>query len=247
MQAAGGRSLVRKVSMEPRYKSKKKSRAAPKLGLQRYLSVRGTPNGVHEFMRSTRIRVPVNNSGIVVGATAGSGFGLVFNFSEAVLLTSAGGQVNAAIPNFAELAALFDQIKLDKVRVTFSSTNQSGDITAAPPAPPANTGQSILIQTCLDYNAVVAPGTESSIQEYGTYQQTYMDAGALHCRDLKPMYQVGIVDATGALSGAESKRGYCKNTSNITHSGVFGWAIGPTLSISMDIIIQYHFKCKNTK
>lgn len=246
MESAGKRTYKRVRKVAPKGRNPR-ARPSPQLGLQRYLSTRGTANGVHEFMRTTRIRVPVNNNGIVVGATTGAGFGLLFNFSEAVLITSAGGQVNAAIPNFAELAALFDQIKLDKVRVTFSSTNQSGDITAAPPAPPANTGQSILIQTCLDYNAVVAPGTESSIQEYGTYQQTYMDAGALHCRDVRPMFQVGIVDATGALAGAESKRGYCKNTSNITHSGIFGWALGPTLSISMDVIIQYHFKCKNTK
>jgi len=247
MESAGKRSYkrIRKVAAKPRNARARIS--APPMAVQRYLSARGTPNGIHEFRRSVRIRVQCFNDGISIGAARGNGWSLVFTTSSMTLTNSAGGFITQALPNAAELAALFDMIKIDKVECTLQATNQSGDI-GVNPASVANTGQAILVQTCIDFNSSTnTPATEGAVQEYGNYQQKMLDSGKTLVRTFSPKYSVTVADTAGAVTSAEARTGYLRSGTDFTHSGLYGWAIGPTVGTALEFCVTYCLKCKNTK
>lgn len=244
MQVAGGRGLVRKVSMEPKFKSKKRGKQAakmPPLGLQRYLATRGTANGVHEFTRTTVTGFFVNNSGITMGVSTNNQFRIIFGLASNDFLNGAGGTLNVGIPGAAELSALFDEIKLDRVEVWFKARNDSSANTAGA----SNT--CIQIASAIDNNDSTVPATSADIQQYATYKvDAIQPGGREHYRTLRPKFQQ-LVSYTVGTNSSEGKTGYLRSDIDVPHYALKCTAFGPTNSAFVDVVIKSHFKCKLTK
>jgi len=89
----------------------------------------------HVFERTILISVPLwTNSGVgaSINATAGSGFGLAFEFSLTNVLMNVGNgsvsaSLNYAYANSAEFTTLFDSFKIlnNKLRMMFTNNNSS--------------------------------------------------------------------------------------------------------------------------
>lgn len=223
-------------------KIKKKQRVTS-AGLQRYLSTRGTPNGVHEFTRNVWFNVATNGTGMdpAAGGVYQAEFGMRFNLGS-VTLTAANVSTQGLGFNFAELAALFDEIKLDKVEVTFRARQDSG----APSG--AVTNWATQLATAIDYNDD-SPISVSQLREYSTFKDNIMEPGGKeHKRIIRPKF-VRLVSYTGGAgtNGYETAQGYLTPIDSIAHYGLKGYVVGPNGGSSLFISVKYFYKCKNTR
>lgn len=231
---SGGRKLVRKVTLE---KKRKYSKPKQPLGLTRYLNTRGTPQGVHEFKKTAWAEFNVTTAGIQVpgGGVYQPDFVIRFDLNNVVVIGA--GSTTIPVPGITELAALFDQIKLDKVVVRFRSRNDS-----APGAGGANAAT--FIGTCFDFNDDDV-ATSSTIREYSNFKDDCIEPGGReHIRTLKPCYLMRITDDDGIGVASQTKRGYVNSGSSCRHYGLKGNITGPTGGNVLQLSVEYVYKCK---
>lgn len=217
-------------------------------GLRTYLSKRGTPNGVHEFRRTVWQSFNVNNTGMQVpaGGTYQPEFAMRFDVGG-VVMTGFGVATSSLGLNYSELAALFDQIKLDKVEVMFYSKNDSSQPTAG-----VTNSEAIRIATAIDYNDDT-PISESQLREYGSFQMDVIEPGGKqHKRTLKPMFNE-LVSYTGGAGnvGYRAMRGYVASSASagtgVAMYGLKGNITGPTSAVQLLVSVTYNYKCKNIR
>lgn len=198
----------------------------------------GTPNGVHQFKRVTSLDFAVRDTGITVGGVAGQGLGIQFLPSQLVLSNSGGGLATVLFAGFAELPALFDQLKITKTIVRFRSRNDSSN---------SSVNNAIEIATCVDFNEANAPAAIGDIQQYATFKSNVIEPGGKqHAVSLKPQW-TELVYYTAALSGYASKTGYIRSDYDIPHYGLKAWITGSSSIQTLQIEVEYLLECKNTK
>jgi len=228
---AGGRALVRTVSTPKR----KRARMYLSRPMGRLM---GTPNGVHQFKRVTSIDFPVNDIGITVGGVTGPGFGIQFLPSQLVIANSAGGAATVLFAGFAELPALFDQLKIVKAIVRFRSRNDSAN---------SNVNRAIEICTAIDPNESNAPAVIGDLQQYGTFKSNVIEPGGKqHNVTLKPQW-TELVYYTALLNGYASKTGYIRSDYDIPHYGLKGFILGSSSTQALQVEVEYLLEMKNTK
>lgn len=234
---AGGRALVRKVTAEPA-RFRKRAKVVP---VSRRIRSMGTPGGVHQFRRVVSGNYNITSAGINLGGSIAQGFAVSFNLQGPVLGNSVGGSVVLPIPQYAELAALFDMVKLEKVIIRFRSKNDSAPVAT-------NGNQALEIATAYDFNDVTSPSVITDIQQYSSFKSDIIEPGGKeHNRALKPQW-LQLVGYTALLSGYASKTGYVKSDYDIPHYGMKGWIVGGTTNnTTMNIEIEYLYSCKFTK
>lgn len=232
--------------MEPARKRKRaKVQSVPK-SLRNYISTRGTPNGVHEFTRNVWFQFPVNTTGIQIpaGGTFQPEFAMRFDVGGVVCI-GAGTSTNSLGLGYPELAALFDQIKLDKVEIKFESRNDSS----------MNSGLTengaLRLATVIDFNDDV-PISETSLREYGSFKDAVIEPGGRNHRVvLRPKFQESISYTGGVgTNGYRANTGYVQSTTlstGVAHYGLKGNCTGPTTAVNLFISVKYFYKCKNTR
>lgn len=118
--------LVRTVTDDGR-KAKKARRSnrmlRMPLGLQRYISTRGTPKGTYEVCRTVVGKFDYNNTGgIYIGSAYYQAGTFTISPQSVTLVSGVPGNTTVwNIPNASELSALWDKVKIDKVEFTFST------------------------------------------------------------------------------------------------------------------------------
>lgn len=234
---AGGRKITRSVSMEP----KKKRRVQKETPLKRYLALRGTANGVHEFKKTAWANFNVTNAGIQIpgGGTFQPDFVMRFDLNNVVFIGA--GSTTVPVPGIADMAALFDRIKLQKVIVRFRSLNDSGPIVGG------SQNFAITIGTALDYNDDDV-ATSATLREYATFQDAVIQPGGKeHMRTIRPCYLSRITDDDGIGVAFDSKRGYVNSASSCRHYGLKGNVSGGNQTSLLFISVEYHYQCKNSR
>lgn len=231
---AGGR-VARK------FIDKKKRKRTKETPLQRYISLRGTPNGVHEFKKTAWANFNVSNTGIQIpgGGTYQTDFVMRFDLNNVVFIGA--GSTTVPMPGIAELATLFDRIKLNKVIVRFRSRNDSGPILGG--------AQNFAVQigTALDYNDDDV-ATSATLREYGTFKDDCIQPGGKeHMRVLKPCYLIRATDDDGIGVAFDSKRGYVNSASSCRHYGLKGTISGGNNVSDLWVAIEYHYQCRNSR
>lgn len=240
-------SLKRTVSLptsralkRTRSGSKKSSRPLDK-GLKRYLELRGTPKGVYEISRTVTGYFDGTPTGITIGAANYEAGTFVFSAQTILLQSGVVGNTNTwNIPNAAELAALFDKVKLDSVECTFMCTGQQA----------VNSGGGSLPTYLLAFDSNDRVANADSIKQMDciAWQPGY---NASMCKmKVKPQYQ-RLVYYTAVSSSYEPTRGYVVSDTDIPHYGlkicmnsITGFsANGHRVNFSFKL----NFKCKELK
>lgn len=237
--AAGG-AIVRKVSMQG-----KRKRAAVQRAVPRSLATRGTPNGVHEFKRTVWTELNISNGGLQIpsGGTFQPEFAMRFGLSTLTMVGA--GTSTSTVPGYAELSALFDQIKLDKVRVKFMFRNS-----AESGVQNVTTNSSVQIGTAIDYNSD-QPISSAAIREYSNFKYANLSADAReHTVSFSPKFAQQITYTGGVGNNStRAMTGYVQSNIDVTHYGLLGYASGPTPASPgvLWIAVDYYFSCKNVK
>lgn len=240
----GNNQLKRKSTRKPPFlaRNKRAGVAAPRVppSLRRYLSLRGTPDGTYEINRHVAFSFDVLGTGIPIGA--GNYEAATFTISPgAINLVSgiAGNTSTFNIPNSAELAALWDKVKIDKVLFTFTCVTQ-GPV-------PGNyaTGQPLLYfaEDDNDTNASLAQiqQMECSVWQPTANTSTYKI-------QIKPKYQ-RLVFYTAVVSSYEPTRGYVVSGTEIPHYGlkVGAYLNGGAAGMRINVDAQVFYKLKELK
>lgn len=212
------------------------------------IKTRGTPRGYYEITRTSNFYVKIvagqfsNDLGTVVGE------GLGFSFSPQVTRTYLGAVAinNLPVTNAAELAALFDEIKIKKVDITF------------------NVGIGTILGSSVQYQPLqmiyatddntVTDNSVASIQQMAGCKQWYGSTTDNGQRKVTvyPKFQ-RIIYYTSLLSGYEPTNGYIRSDYDIEHYGLKlamcpipdGVTAGPSGRLS--ICVKYTYFCKSLK
>lgn len=198
-------------SQSSKYKKRRTMPSKVPMGLRRYLDKRGTPKGTYEIVRTVTGYVDHNPSGITVGAAQYETCVFVID-PTAITIQSGVISLNSNvfnIPNAAELSALWDKLKIDKVEFTFTS-NEIGTVNAGANSPP-------LLIFAFDCNDRTSSLDQIRQMDCRTWQPGY-NANAFKIT-IKPAYQ-RLVYYTSTTSSYEPTRGYVVSDTAIPHYGL---------------------------
>lgn len=173
-------------------------------------------SNVHSFKRT------VFNSGAVSGSTLNDVYGaLSFNLSS--------------VPNYTEFTALFDQYRIDAVKVTFMPRANSAEL---------GTNQGITkLFTVVDYDDAATPTAINELMQYENLKTTRSTDD--HNRTLRPMLARAVYQA--GLTAYGTGRGWvdCANPS-VPHYGLrYALQQLPAGNQSYDLKIKYYLSFKN--
>lgn len=248
MEVVGaGRQLKRTVSLTKKPRAKRTKRSVPvSPGLRRYLSLRGTPEGVYEISRMVNASViQITEGGWSNGATITRNLCFVFTpqYLRVYNDTSSTVWAQYAIPNAAEFSALFDDVKIDYVDLTFMGiyTQHSSNITAA-----YQSIQPVIYGT--DDNDTNT--TQAIVEQLGDSKVWYPNNGSGGVMTVRvyPKYNQ-IVYYTSVLNGYQPARGYIRSDYDIEHYALkMSMPVTSSLSYgTMNVSAKFHFKFKNLK
>jgi len=232
-----GRSTSRSAS-----KSRSRSRSLFKGGYmgRPYKSLR--LNGEYKLSRTTNMYIPINNSGFVLGLSTFAGIGLIFSPQDVLAVgTLAGGTIQSFIPNYAEIAALWERVRIDKVDIEISSrmTDKASGSTGTTAVP--------VIYYAEDNNDIYGNTLAITQQQAGC--RTWHATSNLPdlCFTVRPKYQ-RIVYYTAAVSSFEPSRGFVVADTAIPHYGLrLAVELGQLDAQGIFIRFKYHYSLKDVK
>jgi len=218
---------------------------APTAPLQRFLRLRGTPKGTYDITRTVNLsQIFTTNTWSNDGGT-NLAAGLAFTFSVQNLRSYIGGTIDktVAIPNAAELSALWDDIKIVQVELYFALG------LGAPAADTSSYQPPMIIYGTDDNDANADVAIVQQLGDCKSWQGTTY-ANNTMSMTVKPKYQQ-IIYYTAVLNGYEPKRGYHRSDYDIEHYGVKMAMIKPATGLyasgRMNVSAKFTFRCKNLK
>lgn len=153
------------------------------------------------------------------------------------------------VPNYTEFTNLYDQYKINAVKVTLIPRGNTAEITASSGASTVFQGQSVGVFSVIDYDDTAAL---ANINEACQYQNMKMTrATQQHSRYLKPRFNLLSItnQGTGATGASQNTRGWLDcDYINVPHYGV-KWALQQNVNYNLtyDVKIDYYLAFKNVR
>lgn len=227
-------------------RSTKRTRSAPRvtrMAVQR-VSRSLRYNGENKITRTVTGTIPYTAAGFGVGAAFFQALNIVYDPTSVTFYGSAVTNVSFAIPNAAELAALYDQVKIDKVELTWSGTHIGT-------ANLGGTGAALKFLVCNDNNDGIGAASLTEIQQQPNKEYYAIDGRSFKWNCSKPQYQ-RLVYQTGLVSNYEPTTGFVNSNSTIPHYGtkiVISniTSINPAQTGNVDFNIKFFLTLKNVK
>lgn len=238
--ASTKRSRSRSASAS-RSRARSRSSAGPVMTISRGPTLR--TNGEYKMTRSGYLQVPYGSSGFVVGGAPFQGIGLIFYPGGIALVTTLLGPIiNGPLANYAELAAVWDRIMIDKVVIEMNTDRTD------PVAGVVGTGSTPIIYYAADRTDIYANTLDITQQQQGvkSFQSTNNLLNTV--TTVYPYYQ-RLIYYTAALSSYEPARGFVVSNTEIPHYGLrlampTGGVVGGG---NLSIRFTYHYKCRDVK
>jgi len=201
-------------------------------------------NGENKITRVCTHNLRYTNLGWTVGAGTGEAINLVFDSTGVTFYVAALSSVFIPLPNAAELAALYDLVRIDKVEISMGVSNQSIAGTFSSNAIPAR------LIVCNDDNDGAGTATLAQIQQQPN-KSFYSTDGTMAKWTCFPKYQ-RIIYYTSLVSSYEPTRGFVNTDTAIPHYGTrVGLsnlsAFGATNSGNVDFSFKFFLTLKNVK
>jgi len=198
-------------------------------------------NTVHRFKRLGVAQVATNEVGFIIGATNANRFSMQFEQASASFFITAISSVALVIPNYAEFAALFDQIMIESVSVKFTHT--------ADAAVASNGLGAAMLYTAIDFNDANVPTSDADILQYASVRSKSLtvESGPI-IRYVKPMFPQIVFSGIAGVSYRAS-RGFLQKDITVPHYGLKGFLKVPNYNAGaagvMNIEVTYNYACKN--
>lgn len=244
------RKRARKSSTPARYsRTATATPVAP--SLRRYLGLRGTPQGVYELVRTTNGTMRITAAtGFDNGVSTSESIGITFSLQNIRIYAANGTTLlnTFPIPNAAEISALWDDVKIDRVDVTMYGH------TAPSNTPLTTTAYVIGNQFVYGTDDNDAVSSLATVQQLADCKSMYLitNSGNNEKRvTLKPKYQQ-IIYYTSLSSGYEPKHGYIRSDYDIEHYALKIARVpmnnaADNANGQINFNFRLHLKCKNLK
>lgn len=171
-------------------------------------------NGEYKMTRSTSIYLPYTNAGFAFPTLyPGGGFTFYPDYVQAVSSTT-GSTITANIPNYAELAGVWDRVYLDNVEIVMSNrtTDPAGGTTTN------NSTPILYFANDFTNNLNTTIDVIQQMQGMKTWKAT--SDGPDFVWNVKPMFQQLIYYSATLPSSYAPGRGYVTSDSSVPHYGV---------------------------
>lgn len=198
------------------------------------------PN-VHSFVRSVSINQAVTTSGFTpqVGVVSFTTFSIWFTTQDVFIYGNGTNYSQATMPGIADLAGLFDEIKIDAIEMTMHCANDAQTFGAA------NASGVIILAT--DYNDKNAPSSAGDVQQYRDCKAIPMRSDYVHKEVIRPKFLTYTLDAAGTSTASTPIRGYQRSNLQTEHYGKKGaFLLSPN---NGTIVFSFRFKysCRTAK
>lgn len=225
----------------------KYSAAAP--GLQRYLKLRGTPKGVYEISRTVNGSLRVLTDGWTDGTTQTKNLCFVFTpqylrcYRDSVTTTFA----QWSIPNASELAALWDEVKIDSVELTFTGIFSQYAINSAS----ALTCPRQIIYGTDDNDTSTSASVVQQLGDCKVWYPNNSSSASVMKVTVKPKFNT-LIYYTSVSSGYKPERGYVRSDYDIDHYALKMSLVDHQFTAdnsygNMQVNAKFNFKFKNLK
>jgi hypothetical protein len=193
----------------------------------------------HTFIRTANINIDATTTGFdfAIGVVNSPDFSIWFTTQSVYLWNSAANYSVASIPGYTDLAALFDEVKIDAVEVTIMS--------GCDPTTSANGSAAIAI--CCDYNDKAAI-TLGDIQQYADCRTVLLANNHIHKEIVRPKFLEYSLDSAGSAQASISRTGFTKSNLDIEHYGIKGaMMLVPPNTQRVVFTFKYKYICRVSK
>lgn len=244
MEVSQSQASTKRGRSKSRSSSRSRSRSLYKYGGgyigRPYKSLR--LNGEYKISRTTNMYIPINNNGFVLGLSTSGGIGFIFSPQDVLCVnTLAGGTIQSLVPNYAEIASLWERVRIDKIDINISSrmTDKTSGSTG--------TTACAIIYYAEDHNDIYGNTLQITQQQAGC--RTWHATSNLPdlCLTVKPKFQ-RIVYYTAVASSYEPSRGFVVADTAIPHYGLrMATELGQLDAQGIFIRFTYHYSVKDVK
>lgn len=171
-------------------------------------------NGEYKMTRVCHVQLTFNDTGVSVGGVFRPGIGLIFNPASVTFVGATAGPVQQAIiPNYTEMSALWERVRIDKVVMQVTQLRTD-----------AVMGTLGLTSTPIMYSAFDNTGVYDNTlaitqQQSGCKSWHGTGNGPDFIQSVVPEYQ-RIIYYTALLSSYEPAKGYVVSDTEIPHYGI---------------------------
>lgn len=212
-------------------------------------------NGNCKIVRTATMHLTIQKtSGFQLGATAYRSIFISYSPTNLRFHGSETDFTDVVVPQYAELAAVWDRVKIDKVELQLSANVTDAEVIAHGTDPPSGEAPSYnapRIILCNDYNGPMT-GSTSSITELqqGSDTACYVLNSNLPPVKwtVKPKFQ-RLVQYTTTQTATEPATGFIDSSVDIPHLGTrLGLLNVPFVSsCRLGVVAKFYFSCKNLK
>lgn len=202
-------------------------------------------NGENKITRTIVGSIPYTETGFALGVASFQAMSIVFDPTGATFYGSTTQSANFSLPNAAEISALYDLMRIDKVEFVWSgntaAVSNGGTITS-------NRAAKYLL--CNDSNDGIGSTLLDQIQQQPN--KTFYDTDGTERKwTCVPKYS-RVVYQTAAVSNYEPTRGFVNSNSTIPHYAIkMGIAnlgsLGTGTSDRMDFTLKFFMTLKHVK
>lgn len=153
--------------------------------------------------------------------------------------------VLSVVPNYTEFTNLFDQYRINGIKIQLIPRGNSSDIGTSSASPP--TGQSVGVFSIIDYDDINVLTSFTQAVQYQNLKMTR--SHQIHSRYFKPRIANSVYNGAAGVVNAGSVRGWidCDNPS-VPHMGVkMVLQQSPNLAQTFDLKIDYYLAFKNVR
>jgi len=202
-------------------------------------------NGENKITRTIVGGIPYSETGFALGVANFQAMSIVFDPTGATFYGSTTQSTNFSLPNAAEISALYDLMRIDKVELVWSGNTgvvtNGGGITS-------NRAAKYLV--CNDSNDGIGSTLLDQIQQQPN-KTFYNTDGTEHKWTCVPKYS-RVVYQTAAVSNYEPTRGFVNANSTIPHYAIkMGIAnlgsLATSTSDRMDFTLKFFMTLKHVK
>jgi len=199
--------------------------------------------GDHIMYRTCSFVNVINSAGFGpgVGSVQFKLFSLWFTNQNAYLWSNASNYTTVAVPGYTDLAALFDEIKIDAIEITVTTGND--------PSLAGTTGSAVL-QMATDYNDKNAPTSIGDVQQYQDVRQFRLANNFVYREILRPKFLTYSLDSAGSAQASTPKTGFFRSNLDVEHYGKKGCIVLDAPSTGFSSVLfsfKYKFVCRTAK
>lgn len=227
------------VSQEPLSRSRSRSRSAERKpskrsrrGPRKSLSRSMIGPTTYTFIRTTNINIDATTTGFdfAVGIVNSAEFCIWFTTQSVYLWKDSSNYTVSSIPGYAEIAGLFDEVKIDAIELTIMSGCD----------PTSSNNGSGAIALCTDYNDKNAIPL-LDIQQYADCRTVLLSNAYIHKEVIRPRFLEYSLDSAGTAQASTTRRGFTRSNLDIEHYGIKG-AMMLVQPNTQRIVFQFKYK-----